>query len=233
MRSTRRQARLAGLLYFLMLVTGLPGLIFIPKALIVRGDAPATADHLRASEVLFRLGIASELCYQVIFLFLGLALFRLFESVNRRTATQLLILVLVSIPVTFLDVVNELAALTLVSAPPFMAAFTSPQLDSLAYLFLRLHGEAFGVVWVFWGLWLVPFGLLVLRCGFIPKIFGFMLLLAAAGDLLRAGTSLFPTIPGFVENAGGILGLGELPIIVWLLFRGTKEAKPTVEVAAS
>jgi uncharacterized protein DUF4386 len=232
MRSTRRQARFAGLLYVLMIVTGLPGLVLIPNALVVRGDAPATAGHLRASEALFRMGIASELCYQVLFLFLGLALYRLFESVSKRTATQLLILVLVSIPVTFLDVVNQLAALILAGAPPFMATFTRPQLDSLAYLFLRLHGEAIGIVWVFWALWLVPFGLLALRSGFVPKILGLLLLLAAAGDLLRAVTGLFPTIPAFAEKTGGIVGLGELPIVFWLLIRGAKEAQP-VHVPAS
>ena len=93
MRSLRQQARFAGLLYILMCVTGLPGLLFIPNAMIVNGDAMATADHLRASPTLLRWGIASELFHQVVFAYLGLALYDLFRSVNRSAATQLVMLV--------------------------------------------------------------------------------------------------------------------------------------------
>src|SRR5947207_5066644 len=156
MRSTRQQARFAGVLYILMCVTGLPGLLFIPNALIVYGDAVATADHLRAAPTLLRLGIASELFHQVVFAYLALALYDLFRSVNRGAATQLVLLVALSVPIMFVNVLNELAALILVGPPPFLATFSQPQLDSLASLFLRLHGEGIGVVDVFWSPSLVP-----------------------------------------------------------------------------
>jgi hypothetical protein len=172
MRSTRQQARFAGLLYIFMCVTGLPGLLFISKALIVEGNAVATADHLRASSMLFRWGIASELFHQVVFAYLALALYDLFRSVNLSAATQLLLLVAMSVPIMFVNVVNELAALILVGRAPFLATFSRPQLDSLAYLFLQLHGEGIGVVDVFWSLWLVPFAVLVMRSGFLPRVLG-------------------------------------------------------------
>src|SRR5262249_11559114 len=163
MRSIRQQARFAGLLYIFMCVTGLPGLLFIPRALIVNGDALATADHLRAAPTLLRWGIASELFHQVVFAYLALALYDLFRPVDRNRALELLLLVVMSVPIMFLNTLNELGALILVGAPSFLAPFTRPQLDALAYLFLRLHEEGIGVVDVFWSLWLVPFGLLVLR----------------------------------------------------------------------
>src|SRR5262245_15963419 len=99
MRSTRQQARFAGLLYMFMCATGLPGLLLIPHALIVNGDAVATANHLRAAPMLLRWGIASELFHQVVFAFLALALFDLFRPVNRGAATQLLLLVAMSVPI--------------------------------------------------------------------------------------------------------------------------------------
>ena len=231
MRTVKRQARLAGLLYFLMIVVGTPGLLLVPGALVVHGDAAATAERLRAAELLFRLGIASQLAGQVLFVFAGLALYRLFESVNRTLAIQMLVLVLVSVPIAFLNTVNELAAIVIVGAPPFLAALSKSQLDSLAYLFLRLHGEGIGIIWVFWGLWLVPYGLLVLRSGFLPRILGALLLLAALGDLLRAMTSLFPAAGNtFLDPIAGILSLGELPIVLWLLIAGAKDM-PSEQVA--
>jgi hypothetical protein len=224
MRSTRQQARFAGLLYILMCVTGLPGLLFIPNALIVNGDAVATANHLRASATLFRLGIASELFHQVVFAYLALALYDLFRSVNRSLSTQLVLLVAMSVPIMFLNTLNELAALILVGAPPFLASFTRPQLDSLAFLFLRLHGEGIGVVDVFWSLWLVPFGLLVMRSGFLPRSLGVLLLAGATGAMVGAIGSVLPTLSnGAIDKVGQILALGELPIIVWLVFPGARE----------
>ena len=224
MRSTRQQARFAGLLYIFMCVTGLPGLLFIPKALIVNGDAVATANHLRASGTLYRLGIASELFHQVVFAYLALALYDLFRPVNRSAATQLLLLVAMSVPIMFLNTVSETAALILVGAPPFLATFSRGQLDSLAYLFVHLHGEGIGVVDVFWSLWLVPFGLLVWRSGFLPRALGALLLAGAAGAMIGAVTSILPTLSnGVVERVGQILALGELPIIVWLVVPGARE----------
>lgn len=234
MRSTRQQARFAGLLYALMLVTGLPGLIFIPKVLFVYGDAAATAAHIRASEPLLRLGIASELCHQVVFLYLGLALYRLFESVNRSAAVQLVLLVAMSVPIMFLNAMNELAALVILGAPPFLATFSRAQLDSLAYLFLRIHGQGFGVVWVFWSLWLVPFGILVLRSGFLPRILGVLLLLAAAGDMATAVTSLFPMkLATVIDPIARGLAPGELVTAIWLLAFGAREAPARIEAVAA
>ena len=224
MRSTRQQARFAGLLYMLMCVTGLPGLLLIPKALIVSGDAVATANHLRAAPTLLRWGIASELFHQVVFAYLALALYDLFRPVNRSAAIQLLLLVVMSVPIMFLNTLNELAALVLVGAPPFLATFTRSQLDALAYLFLRLHGEGIGVVDVFWSLWLVPFGVLVMRSGFLPRALGVLLLAGATGAMIGAVTSVLPSLSSHaLEMAGQILALGELPIIVWLVFPGARE----------
>jgi len=223
-RTTREQARIAGLLYMFMCVTGLPGLLFIPHALIVQGDAAATANHLRASSTLFRWGIASELFHQVVFVYLALALYDLFRPVHKTAATQMVILVAMSVPIMFLNTVNELAALILVGAPPFLATFSRPQLDSLALLFLNLHGEGIGVVDVFWSLWLVPFGLLVYRSGFLPRALGVLLLAGATGAMIGAVTSVLPMLSNaIVDKVGQILALGELPIIVWLVFPGARE----------
>src|SRR5258706_7374588 len=226
MRSTRQQARFAGLLYILMCLTGLPGLLLIPHALIVDGNAVATANHLRASATLFRWGIASELFHQVVFAYLALALYDLFRPVNRSAAIQLLLLVAMSVPIMFIDTLNELAALILVGAPPFLASFSRPQLDSLAFLFLRLHGEGIGVVDVFWSLWLVPLGLLVIGSGVPPRALGVLLLAGATGAMIGAVTSILPMFSNSAVHAvGQVLALGELPIIVWLAFPRGREPR--------
>ena len=152
MNSTKKQARYAGLLYLLMGITAPIGLVYVPSKLIVSGDATATANHLRASELLLRIGIGSELFHQIIGIFLVLALYRLFKAVNKKHAALLVILgALVSVPIVFLNVLNEIAVLVLVSGANFLSVFEKPQLDALAYLFLRLHSQGIIVAAIFWG----------------------------------------------------------------------------------
>ena len=92
MNSTKKQARIAGLLYFLVGITAPIGLEYVPRKLMVAGNATATADHVRALGSLLRIGIASELFHQAVAVFLVLALFRLFRDVNEPLARQMVIL---------------------------------------------------------------------------------------------------------------------------------------------
>src|SRR2546428_7340472 len=174
MNSIKKQARFAGMLYLLASIPVPFGLIYVPSKLIVSGDATGTANHIRASETLFRLGIASELFGFIMFIFVVLALYRLFKRVSEKHALAMAILLLVSIPISLLNVLNDIAALVLVSGANFLSAFETRQLDALAYLFLRLHSQGFVVAEIFWGLWLFPFGILVIRSGFIPRLLGFL-----------------------------------------------------------
>src|SRR5205085_6051584 len=181
-------------------------------------------NHLRASETLFRLGIASELLGFIIFIFVVLALHRLFKAVDKKHVLAMATLLLISLPVSLLNVLNEIAALVLVSGADFLSVFETPQLDALAYVFLRLHSQGFVVAQIFWGLWLFPFGILVIRSGFIPRFLGYLLFIAGFGYVASSFTSLLlPSYAHAVDQFAGILELGELLIIFWLLIWGAKD----------
>jgi len=222
--STQQQARVAGFLYLLLALIAPIGLLYVPGKLIVSGNATATADNIRASEWLLRIGIASELIHQTIAVFLVLALYRLFKAVNETHAKQMVILgALVSVPIMFVNVLNEIAALVLVSGADFISVFEKPQLDALAYLFLDLHNQGIIVVSIFWGLWLFPFGMLVIRSGFIPRVFGVLLMIAGVAYLASSfATLVLPRYAPLVEKVAMPLYFGELPIIFWLLIWGAK-----------
>ncbi len=224
MNSINKQARVAGLLYLLASIPAPFALIYVPGKLIVPGDATATADHVRASENLLRLGIASELLGFTIFIFLVLALYRLFKIVSERHSLAMAALILVSIPISLFNVINEIAALVLVSGAGFLSVFEKTQLDALAYLFLRLHGQGNIVAQIFWGLWLFPFGILVIQSGFIPRALGFLLFIAGFGNLASSLTSLLlPFYAPIIDPFASVLTAAELPIIFWLLIWGAKD----------
>lgn len=223
--TVRKQARFAGILYLLVGITAPIGFLVVPGRLIVSGDANATADRIRDSEWLLRLGMGTELFHQAVGVFLVLALYRLFKPVDVHLARHLVALgALVSVPIMFANTLHEIAALTLVRAPGFLTeAFSPQQLDALAYLFLRLHGRGITVASIFWGLWLFPFGILVMRSGFIPRPIGVLLIVAGSGYLASSFTTLLlPDYASVVNPVAMALEMGELPVMFWLLIWGAR-----------
>src|SRR5712664_4684617 len=159
MSSTKNPGRFAGLLYLLTSIVGFFALGYVPGKLIVHANATATANNIAASETLFRLGIAAELIGQAGFIFVALALYDVLKGVNQRHASLMVTLIVVSIPIAFLNALNAIAALILVRGADFLSTFEKPQRDALAMLLLNLHGEGIGVVEMCWGLAFFPLAL--------------------------------------------------------------------------
>src|SRR5215469_14019909 len=221
MNPTKKQARIAGLLYLLASIAAVFAWVYVTGKLFVRDDATATANNIRAFETLFRMGIASELIGSIIFIFVVLALYRLFKPVSEKQAMAMAILLLISTPISLLAVLGEVAALILAGGANFLTTFDQHQLDSLSYLFFRLHGQALVVAQIFWGLWLFPFGVLVIRSGFIPRFIGYLLFIAGVGYLLDSFASIvLPQYAHSISRFAMLLTLGELSIIFWLLIWG-------------
>jgi len=221
--STKKQARIAGVLYVLLALTGVFSLIYVPTALVVFGDATATAENIRSSELLFRFGILSGLVSNIIFVFLVLALYRLLKETSRNQAILMVTLVVISVATGFANTINQLGALIALSGADFLSVFEKPELDAIAYLFIRLNSWGIQIIQIFWGLWLFPFGLLVYRSRFIPKVLGVLLIIAGVGYLL--GTITFSVLPQYqsaLSTPITLLEMGELPIILWLLIVGAK-----------
>ena len=226
----KKQARFAGALYFAVLLIAPFGLIYVPSKLLDRTNAAATAEHIRNSEFLLRLGMVSEVIHEILWVFVVLALYDLLKHIHKNQARQMLILgALVSVPVVLVTVVFEVAALFLAGDLPFLSTFTRPQLDSLTLLFYRLHGQGLNIASIFWGLWLFPFGALVIKSRFLPQWLGWLLMLAGFGYVASALTVLLsPEYQAMVDRVTGILEFGELPIILWLLIVGARPPKPSI-----
>jgi len=232
MSSLKKTARIAGLLYLLTCIPAPFVLIYVPNTLIVRGNATATASRILASEWMMRLAIAGELIIAVAFLFAVLALYRLLVGVDKPLASLMVTLFALSIPISCLNALNNIAALILVRGADFLSVFTKPQLDALAMVFLRLHSSGLLVAQIFWGLWLFPFGILVYRSGFIPRVLGVLLILNGFAYPIQSFISfLLPQYADVVSRITLPVLFGEAAIILWLLIRGVRD-QPLVKAAA-
>jgi hypothetical protein len=208
---------------------GIVRLLYVPKKLFVYGNAAATANNITEHESLFRFGMVSYLVCGVLWIFVTLALYRLLKGVNRALAVLMVILgSVVVVPIFFVNTINDAAALLLVRGGGYLSVFDKPQRDALARLFLDLHYQLDLANEIFWGLWLIPFGLLVYRSHFLPRILGVWLIIACFGYLALSLTGLlFPDYEDQVSNIAQPLLLAELAIMLWLLIMGVTE-KPRV-----
>ncbi len=223
MSSTKNPGRFAGLLYVLFSIPGFFAMIYVPSKLILHGNATATANNIAPNETLFRLGIAAQLICQVGFIFVALALYHLLKGVNQRHASLWVILVVVAIPIAFLNELNSIAALVLIRGADFLSLFEKPQRDALAMLFLSLHREGIGVVEMCWGLGFFPLGLLVYRSRFLPRFLGVWLAIDGLAYVIMSLTGiLLPQYLDKVFTYSQPAFFGEVAFMLWLSIKGAR-----------
>jgi hypothetical protein len=222
MSSTHNPGRVAGLLYLFLVVFAPFRLIYIPSTLFVSGNATATASNIVTHELLFRLGIVSDLFCGTILIFLVLAFYKLFKQVDQNLAVLVVILGgILPATIDFLNVLNDAAALMLVRDADFLSVFEKPQRDALAMLFLRLHHQEIVAAEILWGVWLFPLAILVYRSRFLPRFLGVWLIINGFAYFAMSFTGLLlPQYEDVVSNITFPAQLGEVAIMVWLLIKG-------------
>jgi hypothetical protein len=223
--SLKKTARIAGLLYLIWILTGIYGIFYVPSQTIVQGDAAATANKILANEFVFRTGIINDIISNTIWVFIALVLYRLFKQINERQAKLMVALVLVQIPVVvFMGALNMTSLM--IFKGEILTTFELIQRQDLAMLFLKINDYGTLSLEMFWGLWLFPFGLLVWKSGFIPRLIGVFLILNGIAYIILSFVSLlFPVYQTIVSQLTmPFFILGEISITLWLLIKGVKSS---------
>jgi hypothetical protein len=235
-RSVLSYARVAGVGYLVIIVTGIFAEFFVRGSLVVPGDATATAANIVASQGVYRVGLGGELLMLVCDVMVALALYVIFESVSRSLALLAAFFRLVHAAVVGVNLLNSWLPLALLDQAVFLTVFEPAQLHALALLFLEAHAYGYVIGLVFFGLHCLVLGYLVLRSRYVPGILGVLLLAASAGYLIdSAGRTLLQSY----DEVAGVFGMivlvpafvGELSFCLWLLIKGvripaTAEAAP-------
>lgn len=221
-------ARTAGLLYLIVVLTGLFSLAYVPGQLLVAGDVAASLTNIAAREPLYRLSIAaSMLCYTA-FALLPMALYRLLAPWGRDVATAMVALALVSVPIGFAALQDQMNLLSLVVSSVAGGA-AQEQRMIMAEFALESSNNALRLVKVFWGLWLLPLGILVLRSRAVPRVLGLLLIAGCLGYLVDIGIGLLA--PGALGDKSRYIRLpaavGEIGTCLWLLLFGVRASQAT------
>lgn len=216
MTSLKTNARIAGLLYLLQIPLGVFGIVYVPQQLISKGNIDMTISNITQNEFLFRLSIVSAILCA--FVTIGTAVFiaKTLTPVNNKYAKWIVIFTLIVAPITLVNELNNVAILHV--AQNYERSVSNEEAKTLINLFLNLHEAGIKIIDIFFGLWLLPMGYLVIKSKYIPQIIGYFLLLTCTGYLIDFTTFfLFPTVKIVVSE---YVWLGEVMMVLWLLIKG-------------
>lgn len=233
MDSRRKLAHQAGALYFVFALLAVVNEFLVPS-LIVTGDAAATAAAITAGEGTYRVALLLTVVTLVFFIVVANHLYQLLHEVDRLLARLMVLLVAVGVAAEFANLLLEFAPLVLLGDGESLSAIPASEREALALGFVSMHGSAAYVSVVFWGLWLFPFGVLVARSGFLPRLLGILLLVAGVGYTATSVSGIaFPEVRATVNTLMMPLYVGELPIIFWLMIKGARPLRTATPVIPS
>src|SRR5260370_12068337 len=130
---------------------------------------------------------------------------------------------LMQVPIFFVNTANDVAALLFARGADFLSVFDKPQRDAFARLFLNLHHQLDLASLVFGGLWLFPFGLLVYKSRFLPRLLGVWLMIGCFGWLAFSFSGfLLPASEDKLFTAIRPFTFGEVAIMLCLVIMGPK-----------
>lgn len=218
-----RTARVAGLVYLVVVVTGIFSLAYATERIFV-GGPDAIAASILANEQFYRAAIVVELLCYTSFLVLPLILFRLLSPVGTGAAVLMAALAMASVPVGFANTAHHFDLLHLAGSATPLDPHTAAREQVEMVRIHRALSDGYLMLKVFWGGWLIPFGYLVFRSGFLPKVLGIVLVLAGIGYL--ADFLALMLWAGYADT--GIAGylrkprVGEILIALWLTAFGAR-----------
>lgn len=225
----KRTARIAGIFWLLVALSGGFTIGYVRSGLVVPGDAALTAANIVNNETLFRAGNAVMLINMLFLLALGLTVFKMFRTFSRAWTNFLIAGMLLNIAALGVSMINNSAAVYTLTRPEFVAAFSTEQVNQFAMMFLRLASSSLGVAEVFMGVFLTCFGVLIIRTRCIPRVLGALMIAGALAFLFNTlnkivAPQFFPaqfTQAAMFTNAAAII-----PTILWLIVMGAKGQNP-------
>jgi hypothetical protein len=217
-------ARLAGLLYLLIIGFGLIAQIFVRDSLVDYNDASITANNIMASEFWFRLGFVSELFMLISDIGVTTILYIIFKDFNRNLALLSTFYRLTSIIILCVVALSHYAALFFLKGSEYLTVFDTNQLDAFSLLSIKMHGSGYNICLLFFGFHLIFLGYLIYKSAYFPRIIAYLLIIGGLCYFINSITwFLFPNFVKMIYPAILIpCSFGELLFSLWLLFKGVK-----------
>ena len=220
----RTAAKLVGALYLIQMTLAIFGEVFVRGRLVVPRDAVQTAANIRASETLFRLGLAGDLVIYTTLIVLIWGLYVILKPINRDGALLGAFFRIAEQAILATTTLTAFIALRLLGRAEYLQAADPTQLQVLARVFVSIYGVGLSVGFVFLGLGSAVFSYVWLKSGYIPRALAWLGIVAS---LLLSGMSLITIVfPGVYAVLGMTymvpMFFYEVGLGLWLLIKGLR-----------
>lgn len=216
-------ARIAGVLYLIIIAGGIFSEVFIRSSLIVQGDAATTAANILASQGLFRIGFVADSLMLLSDVAIAILFYVLLKPVSRVLSITAAAFRLTQAAVLGLNLLHYYAALMLLTGEGYAAAFEVNQVHTLVMFLLDIHSHGYDLGLLFFALSSGILGYLVVKSDYFPAILGYGLQAAAviylAGSYIRF---IGPDFVSFFQPLYFVPLLAELAFCLWLLIKGVR-----------
>ncbi len=227
--SPKRLARIAGIFYLVVGITGGFSEGFVDPFLHVAGDADATSAKVAANESLMRVGVLAHLTDAVFFLLTAVTLYVLLKHVGKHAARLMVVPVFIAAGIISISAVFTFAAMLVATDGSYATAFGPAGSSTLVLLLLEIQHFTVLAAQVFFGLWLAPLGYLAFKSGLFPKALGIMLILATVSYLVDVVVAFL--LPGLAVQIHVYLGIvpaiAEIWMVLYLLIVGVRSPHRT------
>lgn len=217
--TARLNARLAGLLYLVVILGGTFSPFVVAPSSLSEDPAAITAKIMQ-SQSAYRLGGVAEIVVLACDITLAVIFYHLLRPVSRTVAMLAAFFRLAYAAINGANVTLHFAPLLVLTAQPAL-----PQM--LAVDFMKLHLLGFDIALVFFGIHVALLGYLTFRSTYLPRVLGLLGMLGGAAYLTNSLVSLLA--PGALAGRALILlapaGLAEIAIALWLLAVGVNAQK--------
>jgi len=195
---------------------------YVPAAIVVSGDAAATARNILAHESLYRLGIAAHVIGLLTNIPLMVIFYELFKAVNRRLSLLVVCFLLVGTAIEGAYLLNQFTPLILLQGGASVSELTAAQLQAQISTPLALLAIGYSLAQVFYVGYLLLTGYLIVRSTFLPRILGVLLAFGGVCYLFYSFAAFLS--PEFAAHLVPYIqapsGIGELALCLWLLVVG-------------
>ncbi len=227
-----KSIRLTGLLYLLVIICAGFSQGYVRGTLIVLDDAAATANNIIQNKGLFQLGLTTDLIAFLIDAVIAVMLYQIFKPFNKTLAMVSSAFRLIAHPaIGSLNLLNHYMALKVLENDGLLISFNTTQIQDISAFFMEAHHYGYLIAGAFFGIHCLLLGILIYKTNVFPKVFGGLLLGAAAGYLIETfGNFNFPGYEGYTALIVGVsAAIGEVGLTLYMLLKGTTKSYENVK----
>lgn len=224
MKDLKRTARLSGLIYLLIIITGLFSQVLVREQIIDWGNASLTISNLEAGVFNFRLSFMSDVLMVIFDVMIAVLFYYLLKETNERLAKFAMMFRLIQAAIIAVNMLNQFIPIMIVENPELLG-FGLEEKTGIIMMFLNAHNIGYLLSGVFFGISCLYLGQLFRKSDYLPSILAYFLFFGGASYIhVALANFVFTDYIEITEMMVMISAVfSEVSVCFYLLIKGIKK----------